>query len=96
VIAELLAPYCREHGIVRLELFGSSARGHARRGSDVDLIATFNPGHRPTGLRFLGVADELAKLLGVPVDLLTADDIAEMNVYRKTSILAEAREIFSA
>jgi predicted nucleotidyltransferase len=92
VIANLLSDYCREHGIVRLEIFGSTARGDARRGSDVDLLATFaaNP-----GLRFFSMEEEMADILGVPVHLLTRDSVEEMdNPYRRTSILTEARAIY--
>jgi uncharacterized protein len=91
-ITNLLSSYCREHGIVRLEIFGSTARGDARRGSDVDLLATFavNP-----GLSFFSMEEEMAELLGVPVHLLTRDAVEEMsNPYRRTSILAEARAIY--
>jgi predicted nucleotidyltransferase len=91
-IAQLLAPYCREQGITRLELFGSVARGEARRGSDVNLIATFE---KPIGLRFFGMPEEMAKILGVRVDLLSRECLDEMtNPIRKASILAGAREIF--
>ena len=92
-IAQLLAPYCEDQGIKRLELFGSVARGQARRGSDVDLIATFG---KPIGLRFFGMPDEMAKILGVPVDLLSRESVDEMtNPFRKTSILADAHEILT-
>lgn len=32
-----LADYCRSHGIRRLSLFGSQAKGNARPDSDIDL-----------------------------------------------------------
>lgn len=91
-IADMLAVYCRETGITRLEAFGSTARGEAKRGSDVDLLATFavNP-----GLRFFAMEDEMAAILGVPVHLLTRDSVEEMsNPYRRASILADAKVIF--
>jgi predicted nucleotidyltransferase len=91
-IANLLAAYCRQAGITRLEIFGSMARGEARRGSDVDLLATFagNP-----GLRFFTMEDEMAVILGVPVHLLTRDSVEQMtNPYRRESILADARIIY--
>jgi len=92
-LAELLAPYCRENGIILLEVFGSVARGQARRGSDVDLIATFatNP-----GLRLFSMAEELSSLLGVPVDLLTRQTVDQMaNPYRRENILREAKVIYA-
>jgi predicted nucleotidyltransferase len=91
-MANLLSAYCRDHGIVRLEVFGSTARGDARRGSDVDLLATFegNP-----GLGFFSMEEEMTAILGVPVHLLTRAAVEEMsNPYRRTSILAEARAIY--
>jgi predicted nucleotidyltransferase len=88
----LLSAYCRSHGIVRLEVFGSAARGDARRGSDVDLIATFaaNP-----GLAYYSMADEMAAVLGVPVHLLSRDAVDGLtNPYRRRSILADAAVVF--
>lgn len=91
-VAKLLAEYCGQAGITRLEAFGSTARGEARRGSDVDLLATFavNP-----GLRFFTMEDEMAAILGVPVHLLTRDSVEQMsNPYRRRAILADARLIY--
>ena len=91
-IARMLADYCREAGITRLEVFGSAARGDAKRGSDVDLIATFagNP-----GLRFFTMGEEMAAILGAPVHLLTRDAVEQMsNPYRRESILSDAKIIY--
>jgi len=91
---KLLAEYCRQVGITRLEAFGSTSRGDARRGSDVDLLATFseNP-----GLRFFAMEEEMAAILGAPVHLLTRDSVDQMsNPYRRESILADAREVYNA
>jgi predicted nucleotidyltransferase len=88
----MLSEYCRLHGIVKLEAFGSVARGEARRGSDVDLLATFsgNP-----GLNFFSMEDEMAAVLGAPVHLLTRDSVDHMtNPYRRRSILADAKVIY--
>jgi uncharacterized protein len=95
-IAEILEPYCRKIGITRLQVFGSVARGQARQGSDVDLIATFDLSRKPRGLRFFAIPDKMEALLGAPVDLLTPEGIANMtNPYRKNSIIADAREILA-
>jgi predicted nucleotidyltransferase len=92
-VAKLLADYCRQAGITRLEAFGSTARGEASRGSDVDLLATFT--HNP-GLRFFTMEDEMAKILGVPVHLMTRESVEQMsNPFRRESILADARVIFN-
>ena len=91
-IADMLAAYCRRAGITRLEAFGSTARGEARRGSDVDLLATFA---RNPGLRFFAMEDEMAAILGVPVHLLTRAAVEQStNPYRREAILADARIIY--
>jgi uncharacterized protein len=94
LIGQMLTDYCRQNGITRLEAFGSAARGEARRGSDVDLIATFasNP-----GLRFFTMEEEMSALLGLPVHLLSREAVDQMsNPYRRASILADATVIFDA
>ncbi len=94
VIARLLTGYCCQAGINRLEAFGSTARGAARRGSDVDLLASFA---RNPGLRFFAMEDEMAAILGVPVHLLTRDSVERMtNPYRRESILTDAKIIYHA
>lgn len=93
VVATLLAEYCRQAGIARLEAFGSTARGEASRGSDVDLLATFssNP-----GLRFFAMEEEMAGILGAPVHLMTRESVEQLsNPYRRDSILADARVIYN-
>jgi predicted nucleotidyltransferase len=90
--ADLLAAYFRQAGIIRLEVFGSTARGDARRGSDVDLLATFAD---TPGLRLFTMEDDMAAILGVPVHLLTRDSVEQMtNPYRRESILADAKVIY--
>ena len=92
-IIRRVPPFCRHHGITRLEIFGSVARGDATVGSDVDLIATF--AHHP-GLEIVSMEEECAQLLGVPVHLLTYETVAEMtNPYRKASIQRDRRIIYA-
>jgi uncharacterized protein len=93
-VSKMLADYCRQAGITRIEAFGSTARGDAKRGSDVDLIATFagNP-----GLRFFSMEDEMADILGSPVHLLTRESVDLMtNPYRRESIIADSKVIYDA
>jgi len=94
IIGTTLTEYCRLTGILQLEAFGSVVRGEAKRGSDVDLIATFseNP-----GLRFFTMESDMADILGVPVHLLTRDSVDQMsNPYRRASILADAKVVYHA
>jgi predicted nucleotidyltransferase len=93
-IRRKLAPYCRQQGIAQLEIFGSSARGEAGRRSDVDLIATF---HLNPGLGFFAMEEDMSRILGVPVHLLTRESVETMsNPFRRNSILADTRVIYHA
>ena len=61
------------HGITDLRVFGSVARGEDRPDSDIDLLVDV-----PAGLGLLGIGrvrEELQRILGVPVDLIPADDL---------------------
>jgi hypothetical protein len=70
---EALRELCERFGVVKLELFGSAAKGtFDPKSSDIDLIAEFN--NRRQGdyaARFLDFADGAEALLQRPVDLLT-------------------------
>ena len=60
----------REQGIVRLSLFGSTARRDQRADSDIDLLAAFDETRRISLLRVAGLELRLSELLGRPVDLI--------------------------
>ncbi|MCS7069237.1 MAG: nucleotidyltransferase family protein [Meiothermus sp.] len=69
-----LAELCREYGVVRLEVFGSAARGHDfGPDSDVDLLVRFAAGVNlgPWLSRYFELKERLEALLGRRVDLIT-------------------------
>jgi hypothetical protein len=85
-----LADFCRRHGIVRLRLFGSAARGEDGPESDVDLIADFGV---PIGyFELIRAEDDLSEFFGRPVDLLTEPAISK---YMRGAVLASAQVIFA-
>jgi len=59
----------RRFGVIRLALFGSTARDAARSGSDVDILVAFDG--PATSERYFGVQFYLEDLLGGSVDLVT-------------------------
>ena len=59
----------KEAGIVRLSLFGSTARGDARPDSDVDLLAAFDDTRRLSLLDVIHLENQISDLLGCKVDL---------------------------
>lgn len=76
LVAERLEPLrslCERYGVLRLDLFGSAARGDFDpTHSDLDFVVQMQ-GEREPGYarRFCGFADELEALYQRPVDLLT-------------------------
>ena len=57
-------------GVVRLSVFGSTARDDRRPDSDVDLLASFDESRRLSLLDVAGIELQLACLLGKHVDLI--------------------------
>jgi predicted nucleotidyltransferase len=58
----------RSRGVVRLALFGSTARGEAGPASDVDLLIEVDPEVKFTLVDLAGVERFLTALLGRPVE----------------------------
>ncbi len=67
------APELKAAGLVHLRLFGSVARGDATAHSDVDLMADFDKSKRLTLVTLGSLQSRLEDLLGVNVDLSSAD-----------------------
>lgn len=67
---EKIAEFCRRHRIRRLSFFGSVLRDDFQPDSDIDVLVTFEPG-QVVGLRIVEIEDELAKLLGRRVNLVS-------------------------
>src|SRR6266849_5118173 len=95
-IKSRLAPFCQRHGVARLEVFGSLARGEPHRGSDIDLLVTLQPDVH-LGWDFFELYKEIEDILGCEVDLLTRRSVEQdENGIRRRSILQSTREIYTA
>jgi predicted nucleotidyltransferase len=58
-----------EFGVAEIGIFGSVVHGRQDADSDIDILVEFE---RPVGfVRFMRLERQLAKLLGMPVDLVT-------------------------
>ncbi len=91
-----LAALCQRWGIARLECFGSVLRDDFRPDSDIDLLVTFAPGVQP-GFEFFDLKDELERLFGRRVDLLSRKAVeASRNPYRRRGILLGAETLHAA
>ena len=60
----------RAAGILRLSLFGSTARGDERPDSDIDLLAAFDDTRRISLLDVVGIEEQISRLLGRTVELV--------------------------
>jgi predicted nucleotidyltransferase len=95
-IKSRLTPFCQRHGVARLEVFGSLARGEPHRGSDIDLLVTFRP-EVHLGWDFFELHKEIEEILGCEVDLLTRRSVEQdENSIRRRSILQSTSEIYPA
>ena len=75
----------RAHGVRRVRVFGSIARDEAGPASDVDLLVELAPGR--TLLDLTGFRRDATMILGIPVDVATADMLKEDI---RAEVLAEA------
>ena len=75
------------HRAHTVRVFGSVARGDAREGSDIDFLVDFEDGSSLFDV--LHLTEDLQKLLGHPVDVVSAGGLKDRN----DRILAEAVEL---
>jgi len=67
-----IVPILKKNDVAKAGIFGSYARGEAKRNSDIDIL--IQP-PRGMGLGFVGIKLELEEKLGKRVDLLTYKSI---------------------
>ena len=87
-----VAAFCRRNGIRRMALFGSTLRGEAGPGSDLDLLVEFEAGRTP-GFHFFDLQDQLSTLFGQKVDLETPGFLAPDI---RARVMHEARVLYAA
>lgn len=87
-----LEEFCRRNHIRNLAFFGSVLRDDLRPDSDVDVLVEFEPGKTP-GFAFVSMSEELGKILGCEVDLMTFKGVEKSrNPIRRKAILDSARK----
>ena len=91
-----LTEFCRKYNIQKLAFFGSVLRDDFKPTSDVDVIVEFKKGHTP-GLAFYAMPEELKRILGHEVDLITFQGVqASRNPIRRKAILDSAKVYYVA
>lgn len=96
---DTLAALCRRHGVARLDVFGSAARGvdFDPERSDVDLLVEFTPSTPRRLAALLDFEAEAEKALARQVEVVDRRAIEESENYiRRRRILAEAEALFVA
>lgn len=90
-----LEAICREHGVRRLDLFGSRARGTAMDDADVDLLVEIEtPTPAAYARAWFALKEQLETLFGRPVDLLTTGSLE--NPHLRQRVEAERITLFDA
>jgi predicted nucleotidyltransferase len=84
-----LIDICRRNDVSMVGIFGSIARGEARKKSDIDLIVRFSK--RKSLLALVRLERELSEALGRKVDLLTE---AAISPYLREGILKEMQVVY--
>jgi predicted nucleotidyltransferase len=71
---ERIREIARRHGVERVRMFGSEARGDAGPESDIDLLVRFAPGR---GFRdLMDFCEEVEEALARKVDVVTEDGLS--------------------
>ena len=87
----LLIDVCRQNDVSMVGIFGSMARGEARKKSDIDLIVRFSK--RKSLLAMVRLERELTEALGRKVDLLTE---AAISPYMRERVLKEMQVVYGS
>ena len=90
-----IAAACRRHKVSRLDVFGSAARGtdFDVETSDADFLVDFDPDYGAD--EFFGLKDDLEKVLGRPVDLVTRNGLeAGHNHIVRRNILVDRQNVY--
>jgi len=82
---DTLISIAKKHGILKIKLFGSVARGEANPRSDLDLLVELPP--KTNLLTLISIKREMEESLQRPVDLVTE---AALSPYLRKQVLAEA------
>ena len=74
--SEELKELCRQYGVARLSVFGSTARNEATEQSDLDLLVSFLESKRIGLLDLMAFEDKLAEATRNKVDLVMESSLS--------------------
>ncbi len=92
-----IAAFCRKWQISELGLFGSVLRQDFRPESDIDVLVSFAPEAQWRFADLLTMEEELAQILGRPVDLVERRLVEKSENYiRRRHILDSVESVYVA
>lgn len=92
-----LSEFCGRWRITELALFGSVLREDFETTSDVDFLVTFDPEARWTLFDMVSMKEELSRIVGREVDLVSRRGIeSSRNHLRRRAILSSAKVLHVA
>ena len=94
---EQINEFCRRWRIVELALFGSVLRDDFGSDSDLDVLVSFERETRPTLFDMIHMEEELKKIFGREIDLVSRRGIeASRNNLRRKAILESAEVVYGS
>ena len=87
-IAKIAIPILKKNGVVKAGIFGSYARGEAKKKSDIDFLITFKG--RKSYFDLIDLEEELQRKLKKKIDLITYNSV---NSYLKQYIFKDEVKI---
>lgn len=87
-IAKIAVPILKKNGVVKAGIFGSYARGEAKKRSDIDFLIKFRG--RKSYFDLIDLEEELQKKLKKKIDLITYNSV---NPYLKEYIFKDEVKI---
>ncbi|OPX62192.1 MULTISPECIES: nucleotidyltransferase family protein [unclassified Methanoregula] len=89
--------FCKEWNIRELQVFGSVTTNNFGPQSDIDIVVDFPKGSRHTLIQLARMEEDLERIFGRRVDLLTRQAVEQSRNYiRKKSILASLEKVYGA
>jgi predicted nucleotidyltransferase len=84
---------CRQYGVARLSVFGSTARNEATEQSDLDLLVSFLESKRIGLWEFIALEDKLTQAAKHKVDLVSE---SALSPHRSEGVLRDKQLIYGA
>lgn len=92
---EKLAEFCKKWQVREFALFGSVLRDDFRPDSDIDALVDFAPDSSHSLFDLVGMTEELEKIFGRKVDLLTKHGVeTSRNYIRRKEILSSIEVLY--